>query len=226
MLFQRPFNETLIRLFRDEVPMVRDSLSLLALAAVVTFPGCKTITEDLPTKASTPGNPVLTVPVPIVVTPVVIPPPQSPAPAPAATPAAGQPESSPTPAPSGGGGTVGQSCAPAPAPGNERCPRESKSDFLGVVESAYDSLIAKNPSWFTRDGGVTYVKISENDWIWAVINEVRSKGYCAGRYAEEVSVRTSGAYSENFDVLMSTGSIRRGDGSYRSTCTPASTTDE
>ena len=121
---------------------------------------------------------------------------------------------------------MGQSCAPAPAPGNERCPRESNSQFLGVVESAYDSLIAKHPNWFNRDGGVVYVRISEDDWAWAVINEVRRKGYCAGRYSEEVSVRTSKAYSENFDVLMSTGSIRRGDGSYRSTCTPASTTEE
>jgi hypothetical protein len=208
--------------------MARGPLSLLALtAAALSFPGCKTITEDMPTKASTPANPVLTVPVPVVVTPVVPPQPTSPGPTPAPTP--GQPDSTPTPTPpptGGGGGPVGQSCAPAPAPGNERCPRESNSDFLGVVESAYDSLIAKHPSWFTRDGGVVYVKISEDDWIWAVINEVRSKGYCAGRYAEEVSVRTSRAYSENFDVLMSTGSIRRGEGSYRSTCTPASTTQE
>lgn len=121
---------------------------------------------------------------------------------------------------------MSQSCAPAPAPGNERCPRESNSQFLGVVESAYDSLIAKHPNWFNQDGGVYYVRISDDDWVWAVINEVRTKGFCAGRYAEEVSVRTSRAYSENFDVIMSTGSIRRGDGAYRSTCTPASTTEE
>ena len=207
--------------------MARPFRAPLALAAVVAvgFAGCKTITEELPTTASSTNNPTVTVPFPVVVTPIALPQPESPAPAPA--PAPGEPQSSPTPAPTGGGGgPVGQSCAPAPAPGNERCPREASSQFLGVVESAYDSLIAKNPGWFNRDGGVVYVKISEDDWIWAVINEVRRKGYCAGRYAEEVSVRTSKAFSENFDVLMSSGSIRRGDGAYRSTCTPASTTEE
>jgi hypothetical protein len=94
------------------------------------------------------------------------------------------------------------------------------------VESAYDSLIAKNPSWFSGSGPGRTVKISEHDWSWAVINELRRKGYCAGLYSEEVSVRTSRAYSENFDVLTSTSTIRRGDGAYRSTCTPASTTEE
>ncbi len=204
--------------------MARVFVSPLVGAAVLAalLVGCKTITEELPTKASTTNGPTLTVPIPVVVTPIELPQPQSPAP----TPTPGEPQSSPTPDPSGGGGTVGQSCAPAPAPGNERCPREARSEFLGVIESAYDSLIAKHPSWFSGDGGTVYVKISENDWIWAVIDEVRRKGYCAGRYSEEVSVRTSGAYSENFDVIMSTGSIRRGDGAYRSTCTPASTTEE
>lgn len=202
-------------------PLVGAAVLAALLVGCKTITG-KTITEELPTKASTTNGPTLTVPIPVVVTPIELPQPQSPAP----TPTPGEPQSSPTPDPSGGGGTVGQSCAPAPAPGNERCPREARSEFLGVVESAYDSLIAKHPSWFSQDGGTVYVRISENDWIWAVIDEVRRKGYCAGRYAEEVSVRTSSAYSENFDVLMSTGSIRRGDGAYRSTCTPASTTEE
>ena len=214
--------------------MARSFASSLAMAAlvVVGFEGCKTITEELPTTSTTTNNPVVTVPIPVIVTPIKLPQPESPAPTPAPAPNQGEPQSTPTPTPTseptggGGGGNNPQSCAPAPAPGNERCPRETNSQYLGVIESAYDSLIAKHPNWFSRDGGVVYVKISEDDWIWAVINEVRSKGYCAGRYAEEVSVRTSRAYSENFDVLMSSGSIRRGDGSYRSTCTPASTTEE
>jgi hypothetical protein len=70
------------------------------------------------------------------------------------------------------------------------------------------------------------VKLSEHDWLWAVVNEVRRKGYCAGLYGEEVSVRTSKAYSENFDVLTSANTIRRGEGAYRSTCYPASTSEE
>jgi hypothetical protein len=94
------------------------------------------------------------------------------------------------------------------------------------VESAYDTLIDQHPDWFDREGGVYYVKLDDEEWAWAVVNAIRRKGYCAGLYGEEVSVRSSRAYSENFDVIMSSGSIRRGEGAYRSTCYPASTTEE
>jgi hypothetical protein len=189
--------------------------------------GCKTITEELPSKASSVPNPTVTVPFPVVVTPVV-PEPPSPAPGPTPTPSSGEPAPTPTPTPAGGGGgpSAPQSCAPAHETGNQRCPREGRSDFLGVVESAYDTLIDEHPNWFRRDGGVYFVKIDDMDWAWAVVDAIRRKGYCAGMYAEEVSVRTSRAYSENFDVLISTGAIRRGEGAYRSTCYPASTTEE
>ncbi|HEY5908545.1 MAG TPA: hypothetical protein VIZ31_10905, partial [Vicinamibacteria bacterium] len=137
--------------------------------------------------------------------------------------------SSPNPAPTPTNNPpppTGQSCRPAHESGNQRCPREGSSDFLHVVEASYDSLIAKNPSWFSGSGGTRTVKISEQDWLWAVVHELRRKGYCAGLYAEEVSVRTSAAYSENFDVITSSMTIRRGQGAYASTCYPASTTEE
>lgn len=201
--------------------MRAEAIIAVALSGACLW-GCKTITEELPTSSTT-NNPTITVPFPVVVTPVAIPQPES-AP-PTTQPAGGGPTPDPTPSPTSPP-PASQSCAPAPAPGNERCPREGASEFLGVVESAYDSLIAKNPGWFSGSGPARTVKISEQDWSWAVINEIRRKGYCAGLYAEEVSVRTSKAYSENFDVLTSSSTIRRGEGSYRSTCTPASTTEE
>ena len=206
--------------------MARPFRASLALAAVVAvgLAGCKTITEELPTTASTTNNPTVTVPIPVVVTPIALPQPSNPAPAPAPTP--GEPQSSPTPEPSGGGGSVGQSCAPAPAPGNERCPYENNSEFMSVVESAYETLIAAHPNWFNGTGVGATLKISDQQWTWAVVDEVRRKGYCAGIYSEEVSVRTSNSYSENFDVVTSAGTVRRAPGSYRSTCYPASTTEE
>ena len=75
------------------------TLSLLLTAGLLVTAGCKTITEEMPTSASTTtgGAPVVNVPVPIVVTPVVLPQPQSPAPNPG-TPAPGA-----TPVPEGQG---------------------------------------------------------------------------------------------------------------------------
>jgi hypothetical protein len=203
------------------LPMRGKAIFTVALSGVCLW-GCKTITEELPTR-STANNPTITVPFPVLVTPVAIPQPETTTTTTA--PAGGNPAPNPTPTPNGAP-PASQSCAPAPAPGNERCPREGASDFLGAVESAYDSLIAKNPGWFSGSGGARTVKLSEHDWSWAVINELRRKGYCAGMYAEEISVRTSRAYSENFDVLTSSSTIRRGEGAYRSTCKPASTTEE
>jgi hypothetical protein len=185
--------------------------------------GCKTITEELPTTSST-GNPTVNVPIPVVVTPVDIPQPQNPAPAATPTPSGNEPAPTATPTPSDTPGTPASSCAPAPAPGNEKCPREGSSDFLGAVEAAYDLVIAEHPNWFSSDK--TRVNLSEDEWAWAVVGALRRRGYCAGLYGEEVSVRTSRAYSENFDVVTSTGIIRRGANTYRSTCYPASTTRE
>ena len=75
------------------------TLSFLLAAGFLAATGCKTITEELPTSASTPsgGAPVVNVPVPILVTPVQLPEPQSPAPVP------GAPTPNSTPVPEGEG---------------------------------------------------------------------------------------------------------------------------
>jgi hypothetical protein len=196
------------------------------LAVGLSLVGCKTITEELPTGPNnTNGQPQVNIPVPVVVTPVQIP--QTAAPAPGATesPAAPAP-AAPQDAPPPSGGGPANSCAPTPGPGNERCPREGGSDFLGAIENAKNRVIQQRPSWFQREGSTIHILASERDWNWAVIGALRQAGYCAGMYAEEISVRTSRAYSENFDLTTSAHTVRTGEGSYRSTCYPASTTEE
>jgi hypothetical protein len=204
--------------------------AVLCGAALFAFFGCHTITEELPTKPSETGGPTVTVPVPVVVTPVEVPTPATPAPS-NPTPAPGTPNPNPTPPPDGGDGggndgpTTGQSCAPAHA-GNERCGTEG-SDYLGAVDQAIVQLVKKRPSWFSKDGNTwRLVGTNEKTYDWAVIDQLRQNGYCAGLYAEEVSVRKSPSYSENFDILTSNHTVRRGEGSYRSTCHPAATTEE
>jgi hypothetical protein len=82
-----------------ELPMAR-TLSFLLAGGLLVATGCKTITEELPTSASTPGGgAVITVPLPVVITPVPLPQPETPSPAP--TP--GAPAPGPTPVPDGEG---------------------------------------------------------------------------------------------------------------------------
>jgi hypothetical protein len=76
-------------------------LLVLGLAAA----GCKTITEELPTSASSGnGAPVVTVPFPVQVTPVTLPTPSAPAPtSPTPSPTPGNNSPAPTPTPTPGG---------------------------------------------------------------------------------------------------------------------------
>jgi hypothetical protein len=206
---------------------MRRSGAVLGCAVLFAFVGCHTITEELPSKPSSTNGPVVNVPVPVVVTPVDTPTPAAPS-NPTPTPAP-NPNPDPTPTPDGGGGgdgpSVGQSCASAPA-GNERCGGESP-DFLDAVDSALRQVVAKRPGWFQKDGATwRLVGTDEKTYDWAVIDQLRANGYCAGLYAEEVSVRKSSSYSENYDILTSNHTVRRGEGSYRSTCHPAAVTEE
>jgi hypothetical protein len=193
--------------------------AVTAVIAGVCLWSCKTITEELPTSSTgSGGQPVVTVPFPVNVTPVPIP---QPAPGPA-TPTPAPNPNNPDPEPTPPQGAAPQSCAPTHETGNQRCPREGSSDFIHVVFAAYDTLNRERPDLVRND----QIRVSEDEWAWAVVQEVRRKGFCAGLYAEEVSVRTSRNFSENFDVATASGTVRRGEGSYRSTCYPASTTRE
>ena len=80
------------------------TLSFLAASLLIVV-GCKTITEELPTSASTPTESptVGNIPVPLVVTPVPLPQPQSPAPAPNPNPGAPAPGATPVPEGEGDG---------------------------------------------------------------------------------------------------------------------------
>lgn len=173
--------------------------------------GCNTITEDLPEKPS----PVNVVPVPVVVVPVPIPSPVTPAPAPSApTPSPG----SPTPPP-------GAACSLPPGTGSgNNCPRTSPS-FLGEVDAAINLLVAQRPSLFdlrdTRgDGG--YLIKDVRQFQEGVAANLRGMGLCAiADGGDEVAVKDSNASNDQYDIVLSSGHIFRGAGSYAATCFPA-----
>ena len=143
--------------------------------------------------------------------------PTSPAPAPAPTPT---PVPTPTPL------TIGVGCGLTPtiADGKEKCER-SISDYWGAVNDAIEQVIREKPYIFnfsdTRgDGGFKLLR--EAEFVLNVHKNLEGRGYCTGLYAEEMAVKKNNDYSENFDLVLATGHIRRGDGMYASTCYPAS----
>jgi hypothetical protein len=51
------------------------------------------------------------------------------------------------------------------------------------------------------------------------VERSRKQGLQAGR--EEIGVKNSNDYSEQYDILLASGHMRRGLGSYRGVCRPA-----
>ena len=178
---------------------------------------CHTITEELPT-SQTP-QPTTQGPIPIVVVPVPAVTPQ-PTPAATPTPAPGNPTATPTPAP-----PSGQTCSLGRGNGSgDGCPFE-RARFQEVVERAIDNVIRNNPSLFDKSKdrcvqGCPFVRDSDGYWD-AITAEVRRLGYCATNDGEELAVKNSNSFNDQYDIINSEGFVRRGTGAYRSTCYPA-----
>ena len=104
------------------------------------------------------------------------------------------------------------------------CPFE-QARFQDVVERAIDNVIRNNPSLFDKsknrcDQGCPFVRDTDGYWD-AVTDEVRRLGYCATNDGEELAVKNSNSFNDQYDIINSEGFVRRGTGSYRSTCYPA-----
>jgi hypothetical protein len=166
------------------------------------------------------SSPTTSSPAPVVVS---IPIPQSTATAPSSPTAspAGAPTSSPTQPPP-------QATAPPPARssgtcslGNgggdgHNCPRTSPA-FLADVDAAIVRVMAAHPSWFAGNS----LRIDWNTYYAAVVDELRSAGFCAMFDGEEIAIKNVNRFNEQYHVLTSGGVVRRGEGSYRATCFPA-----
>jgi hypothetical protein len=151
------------------------------------------------------------------VVPVPVP---TPTPAPATTPTPGQPGPTPTPAP-----PSGSTCGLGPGNGSgNNCPYE-RAAFQDAVEQAIDNVIRTNPSIFDmRDNTCPQgcPRVLNSDAYWnAVTREMQRLGYCATNDGEELAVKNTNAWNDQYDIIAGSGYVRRGAGAYRSTCHPA-----
>jgi hypothetical protein len=137
--------------------------------------------------------------------------------------------SSPTPPPPGGGGGVGAaSCPFGKGTVSAVCSRDH-SMLLQDVEGAIDRLIEDEPQLFdlsreAAPGTRAYYVLDHDAYLQGVVDELRKAGLCAEQDydgGETISAKDSNDFSEDFDVLLSDGFIRRGNGSYRQTCNPS-----
>jgi hypothetical protein len=185
--------------------------SLAIAAAALAAAACTTIVEKLPSAPEGPAAspvPVVVIPVPIPTPPpTTLPPPPAPAPAPPGGPPA------PAPAPPSGG-----SCSLPPGNGpGVNCPVEGPS-FQSELESAIDQLMFQRPDIFSG-GGSSPLVVKHSDYMNGVVANLRARGLCAIVDSDdEIAVKNTNAFNDQYDILLSTGHVRR---AYTATCRPA-----
>jgi hypothetical protein len=140
------------------------------------------------------------------------------------------PTAAPTPAP--------QAAAPTPAPpsaatpavfgcglprgaGNgHNCPRQAPT-FQREIDAAIDKVIADFPEFFDfsrgHGAGLPAV-VNVPQYVDEVVYNLRVMGLCALNDGEEIAVKNSNDFNDQFDIITSDAFVRR---SYRTTCYPA-----
>jgi hypothetical protein len=129
-----------------------------------------------------------------------------------------QPTPTPAPTPSasschlGNGGGSGQNC-----------PRTDQH-FLQQVTNAIQLVEKQHPEYFdfgTEKGTGNFLVIDTQGFTSAVVDDLNATGLCAEFDGEELGVKNTNDFNDQYDILTSANFIRSGDGSYRATCRPA-----
>ena len=194
--------------------MGRVSLFVLCSAAAV-FVGCQALREQLTPTEPTPAEPT-PAPAPLTIPVILTAPPPAPKPTPTPAP-------NPTPTPDSPPPTGGNCGLPPSNNPNPSCSMQSSS-LLGKVDKAITQVTQQQPGIFDVNNKVCencyYVK-NPGKFTSAVVANLNAMGLCAQYDGEELAVKASNSSSEQFDILLSSGHIRRGAGSYRLTCQPS-----
>jgi hypothetical protein len=139
------------------------------------------------------------------------------APDPVVSPAAVATPTPPPPPPAAAGCPVG------PGTFNENCFRQSPA-FLGHVDAAINRVVEKHPELFNMNdvrGTGGWRVLDPDTYHHEVMVELRAAGFCAQKDRNEIGVKIDNSLNDQFHIMVSSGHVRRGEASYRSTCRPA-----
>ena len=95
--------------------------------------------------------------------------------------------------------------------------------YGAAVDDAITQLVQQRPDIFDLNqhiGENGYKVLNPTDYYAGVIRNLEARGYCAGYDFVELQVKNSNSFSEQYDIMLGSGHIRRGTGAYRSTCSP------
>jgi len=189
----------------------------VAAAAIVVLVGCQSIIEEeaaptAPSEVST----FSAISIPVIGL-------SSATPSPTPPPAPSSPEPTPTPEPAPPPPASGSCRLPASNPTNPTC-SAADPQLLAEVDAALDAVTDRFPELFnfndTRCGNCYKVK-DPRRYIDEVIKQLNRQGLCSDGVYEELGIKSSNEFSEQYDIILSTDHMRRGEGSYRGVCWPA-----
>lgn len=107
---------------------------------------------------------------------------------------------------------------------NSQCDKRAPA-FLSAVEAAQDKLARERPDIFNLsdvNAGGGYRVLKTDDYLNGVAKNLQAAGFCAERSVfDTIRIKNSNDFSEEYDVLLSTGYVYRGAGSYQKSCYPA-----
>lgn len=136
----------------------------------------------------------------------------------------------PTPTPAGGGGPVEATCSIGPGVPDADCSAR-RSSLTSFVETAIDLLVEQKPEIFNMQdlfpGSTNWYMVLDRDaYVNGVIANLQAGGSCAQRDLDDplqqrIRVKNDNNYSEDFDLLGSTGHMQRDKAMYRTTCVPS-----
>src|SRR5687767_1543599 len=118
-------------------------------------------------------------------------------------------------------------CTLPPGTWNENCRRLETPQFLAQVDEAIDRVAAQSPEMFDfnrvpRGGCHRCYLVHDPDRFTAeLVATMETMGFCAFYDGEELGVKNTNEFNEQYDVLTFEFYLRREEGSYRSTCWPA-----
>lgn len=102
------------------------------------------------------------------------------------------------------------------------CPRTSGS-YQHIVTEALARLAAQSPELFDfgdRRGALGYFIKDHVAYYAGVLVHIRAQGACAVFDGEEIAVKMTNEFSDQYKIMTSTGHVQTGPSVYRATCLP------
>ena len=103
------------------------------------------------------------------------------------------------------------------------CPRPA-AILWRQVDAAIDKTVAEHPELFdlgSDKGGGSYLVLDRTRYHQAVVDNLHAQGICAIVELEEIAVKTSNDFNEQYNIWVSDGHIRHGERAHITTCFPA-----